>query len=278
MGEYVLGVDGLALLRQWLIGNPAASEARLDELVRHAATLGRLPLAESFAVPEVEVAAAYERWAETYDGTPNSLIVLEERAVRPLLAETPPGSALDAACGTGHYAAYLRRLGHEVIGIDASPAMLNEARGKVPDAQFRLGELAALPLEAASVDLAVCALALTHCADLGPATPGARARGAPRWTGRALRSAPARRGVWGQALFRDAEGHLAWVRNRLHWHSAYISAAIAAGLAVRQCLELPLGADDIGLVGAGAVPPAGPAAREAFLGLPGVLVRDLRRG
>jgi hypothetical protein len=68
---------------------------------------------------------------------------------------------------------------------------------------------------------------------------------------------------------RDAGGHLAWVRNRLHWHSAYITAAIAAGLEVRQCLDLPLGADEVGLVGAGAVPLAGPAARDASSGYQG---------
>jgi hypothetical protein len=67
----------------------------------------------------------------------------------------------------------------------------------------------------------------------------------------------------------DAGGDLAWVRNRLHWPSAYITAAIAAGLEVRHCLELPLGADEVGLVGAGAVPLAGPAAREASSGYQG---------
>ena len=278
VGEYVLGVEGLALLRQWLIGDPAAGETRLDELVHYAATLARSPLAEPFTVPEVQVAAAYERWAETYDGTPNSLIVLEERAVRPLLVEAPPGRALDAACGTGRYTAHLHHLGHEVIGIDASPAMLDKARAKVPGAQFHIGELAALPLETASVDLAVCALALTHCEDLGP--PLRELARVVRPDGRVVLSDlhPLVVAFGGQALFRDAEGHLAWVRNRLHWHGAYITAAVAAGLEVRQCLEPPLGAEDIGLVGAGAVQLAGPAAREAFLGLPGVLVWDLRRG
>ena len=71
-------------------------------------------------------------------------------------------------CGSGRHAAYLASLGHRVIGIDATPDMLDLARAKAPTARFETADLAALPLPDGSVDLAVCALALTHCADLGP--------------------------------------------------------------------------------------------------------------
>ena len=47
--------------------------------------------------------------------------------------------------------------------------MLERARAKVPGASFSLARLDALPLEEASVDLDVCALALTHEADPSPA-------------------------------------------------------------------------------------------------------------
>ena len=39
---------------------------------------------------------------------------------------------------------------------------------ELPDVDFRLGALSALPLETASVDLAVCVLSLMHVAELGP--------------------------------------------------------------------------------------------------------------
>jgi ubiquinone/menaquinone biosynthesis C-methylase UbiE len=47
--------------------------------------------------------------------------------------------------------------------------MLEKARAALPQATFRDGDLSALPLEPASVDLVVCALALEHVADLGRA-------------------------------------------------------------------------------------------------------------
>jgi len=44
--------------------------------------------------------------------------------------------------------------------------MLEKARAALPQATFRDGDLSALPLEPASVDLVVCALALEHVANL----------------------------------------------------------------------------------------------------------------
>jgi hypothetical protein len=35
------------------------------------------------------VQAGYARWAESYDGLPNALILLQERVVQPLLAQAP---------------------------------------------------------------------------------------------------------------------------------------------------------------------------------------------
>ena len=51
-------------------------------------------------------------------------------------ATVAPGAALDAACGTGRHARRLAELGHHVIGVDASPAMLERARAALPQATF----------------------------------------------------------------------------------------------------------------------------------------------
>src|SRR5262249_57010101 len=91
------------------------------------------------------------------------VIGVEQPAVRAIIDTLHPGTALDAACGTGRHARYLHERGHRVVGIDASPAMLEVARRALPDADLRPGNLTALPLEDASVDLVVCSLALTHC-------------------------------------------------------------------------------------------------------------------
>jgi 2-polyprenyl-3-methyl-5-hydroxy-6-metoxy-1,4-benzoquinol methylase len=42
----------------------------------------------------------------------------------------PPARILDAGCGTGNYARELARRGYRVVGVDASPRLLAEARAK----------------------------------------------------------------------------------------------------------------------------------------------------
>jgi SAM-dependent methyltransferase len=93
------------------------------------------------------------------DGERNGLFDIEEPIVDEMLGRVPPGVAVDAACGTGRYAEYLAGQGHQVIGVDSSPDMLNQARARVPQAEFRDGELHRLPVSDAEADIVVCARA-----------------------------------------------------------------------------------------------------------------------
>lgn len=54
---------------------------------------------------------------------------------------------LDLGCGAGPLSAAMAAAGHEVWGIDASPALIAFARAKLPGASFEVGDLltAALP-------------------------------------------------------------------------------------------------------------------------------------
>ena len=74
---------------------------------------------------------------------------------------------LDAACGPGLYAQALVDAGADVVGFDASGAMVQLARQRLgPRAridQARLGE--ELPYRDGEFDVALCALALHHVAD-----------------------------------------------------------------------------------------------------------------
>lgn len=57
-----------------------------------------------------------------------------------------PASVLDAGCGTGRVARELARRGIEVTGVDIDPDMLDTARRKAPDLDWRTGDLARVRL------------------------------------------------------------------------------------------------------------------------------------
>lgn len=116
----------------------------------------------------ISAAEVYEDWAPRYDAPGNQLIDIEQPVVRRILDGLPVGTALDAACGTCRHTVYLQELGHHVIGVDASPEMLAQARKRLPDVDLHEADLHRLPLPDNAVDTVVCALALTHVPDLAP--------------------------------------------------------------------------------------------------------------
>jgi SAM-dependent methyltransferase len=198
-----------------------------------------------------------------------------------MIDRAAPGRALDAACGTGRHAQYLRARGHRVLGVDGSAGMLERARARLPDVDFRAGDLTALPVETAGVDLTVCALALAHCRDLLPAL-----RELARVTrpgGRVLLSDqhPLAVALGGQAFFLAADGTAAFVKNHFHPHGAYLKAFAQAGLDVLECAEPPFGPAEVesltDFLSAGGMQSAGDAVRTAVEGLPGALIWELLR-
>lgn len=59
--------------------------------------------------------------------------MLAEGAAREALARLAPGSrVLELGCGDGTTAALLAEAGHDVVGVDASPAMAALARARAP--------------------------------------------------------------------------------------------------------------------------------------------------
>ena len=165
---YLLGLEGIALLRGWAGDfDKEFVEARLAE-VRRLLAADALANHDGVMVERGDTVTGYRRWAATYDQPRNSLFDADEPVMHQIIEGLPPGDALDAACGTGRYAEYLAGRGHRVLGVDSSPEMLARARARVPSGEFVLGDLHELPLPDSSIDLVVSALALAHVPTLAP--------------------------------------------------------------------------------------------------------------
>lgn len=276
-GHYLVGVEGLALLRSAITGPRERAEARLADIRRLVGDPTASAFGAELEVAECDAVAGYARWASTYDAAPNPLIHAEEPVVRALIDALPVGRALDAACGTGRHTKYLAARGHDVVGVDVTPAMLDRARAAVPRADFRVGDLGALPLPDASVDLAVCALALTHCPRLEP--PLAELARVVHPGGRVILSDmhPFHSALGFTGFFVAADGTAGAVLSHFHLHADYLAAFAATGLAVRQCLEPRSDEAGVAFLSGGMMHLAPDAFADAFLGMPAALVWELAR-
>jgi SAM-dependent methyltransferase len=63
-----------------------------------------------------------------------------------------PATVFDAGCGTGRVAIELARRNIDVVGVDVDPVMLDAARAKAPELDWRLGDLANITVDRADAD------------------------------------------------------------------------------------------------------------------------------
>lgn len=64
---------------------------------------------------------------------------------------------LDAGCGTGRLAWALHERGHDVVGVDVDPVLIEAAQADRPGPTYQVADLASLALEGEPFDLIVCA-------------------------------------------------------------------------------------------------------------------------
>jgi len=109
---------------------------------------------------------SYDELAATYTER-----LFTELAGKPLdrhllnrLAEDVRGHGLvaDLGCGPGHVARYLHDQGVRMLGIDLSPRMIDSARQRSPDIEFRVGDMRALDLPAGALAGIVAFYSLIH--------------------------------------------------------------------------------------------------------------------
>ncbi len=90
---------------------------------------------------------------------------LTSQAAQPLLDAAEVGRdtrVLDVATGPGYVAAAAAARGAQVVGVDFSTRMVERARQRYPQVEFREGDAEALPFEEGSFDAVVMNFGLLH--------------------------------------------------------------------------------------------------------------------
>jgi ubiquinone/menaquinone biosynthesis C-methylase UbiE len=110
----------------------------------------------------------HERWADSYDNTPNPLLHLEERELAAVLPDVTALAIADLACGTGRWLSRFARGGpQQYIGVDFSFAMLRQAarRAEVKGhlIQARVEDI---PIRTGTFDLVLCSFVLGYIKNL----------------------------------------------------------------------------------------------------------------
>jgi SAM-dependent methyltransferase len=107
------------------------------------------------------VTGSAERWGPLWGARPSDWALSEDQQL-PTYADAlrrvgfEPGQlVLDIGCGVGAFLRLVAARGARAFGLDASAALLDVARRRVPDADLRVGEMEALPYDDDTFDL-VC--------------------------------------------------------------------------------------------------------------------------
>jgi ubiquinone/menaquinone biosynthesis C-methylase UbiE len=113
----------------------------------------------------------FDQWANSYENSWMQRAFFDQthQAVLALAANIihQPGSVLDVGCGTGRLLrrAYRYWPDAQLIGVDPAPGMIERAKLLTPNATFYTSMAETLPLEDASVDLALSTTSFHHWQD-----------------------------------------------------------------------------------------------------------------
>ena len=112
-------------------------------------------------------AAAHE-WAHRIREGMGGRVHVHDASIYELLPP-PAGLTLDLGCGEGRLTRELGTRGYDVVGVDASTALVDEARSVDPSGRYEVASIDALPFADGAATLAVCVNVLPHVRDLNAA-------------------------------------------------------------------------------------------------------------
>jgi ubiquinone/menaquinone biosynthesis C-methylase UbiE len=111
--------------------------------------------------PRVWTKRTYDKLAKYYDFFMRVFFPVGEEGRRRIVERLGDGSLLDVACGTGTLLARAHKKRLKCYGIDISQGMLNQARAKVPNAQFNRASFYEIPYPDGHFDYVVATNALS---------------------------------------------------------------------------------------------------------------------
>lgn len=85
-------------------------------------------------------------------GAKNALIDRVQRAALGCIDRSAGRRILDFGCGTGRLTPWLRERGADVLGVDASPEMVDAARTRIPTARFEVLQSGHVPADDGAFD------------------------------------------------------------------------------------------------------------------------------
>ena len=189
--------------------------------------------------PVNEIAAAYNRWARTYESNENATRDLAARILRQQLSNLHNRDVLEIGCGTGLNTRHLAGQSRSVLALDFSAGMLEQARINVSVTNVRFEQQdirLGWGLVGGSVDVVVCVLVLEHVEDLEHVFGEVARVLRPGGEFFVCELHPFRQLQGRQAQFTEADsGQVTLVPAYLHDVSDYLNASVRHGF---ECLRM----------------------------------------
>ena len=131
------------------------------------------------ALLKMNVERDYDKWADSYDSTPNKTRDLDLVATKLVVGLATFDSILEIGCGTGKNTEWLSRKCSRLVAVDFSDEMMRIAKNRVPLKHVewnRFDISRPWPLENTGFDLVTFNLVLEHVRDLNPVIAEAASR------------------------------------------------------------------------------------------------------
>jgi SAM-dependent methyltransferase len=180
----------------------------------------------------------YSAWAETYEDTVLDLMDLRVAEALTSVAWHEHPEALDLACGTGRFGAWLRTRGVGAVdGVDITPAMLERAQARGAYRLLMTGEVTAVDRPDEAYSLVCQSLADEHLSGLGLLYAEAYRLAAPGGLFVLLGYHPWFLMNGMPTHFRDRSGQDLAIESHIHLFADHAAAALKTGWRLAELRE-----------------------------------------